>query len=200
MRPKIVILMILILGAFLVTGSGQAQVIREEGVKTIAGILYPDEDTAEWSFASLGGEILFASLDADIYREAPGGGGHETSTSADSGGCSDGGGGCSGDDSGGCSGEGGPGLFYIQVEGPEGVICQANKPAPPPGWMRDPRMACVLPDSRQPVTYIVRVGLKVKGENIQDHYGFLLNVSLRKIAPTGVNIQAAIALSGNYGF
>ena len=202
MRPSILATLVLLIGACLVVSPAQAQVVREDGVKSIAGILVPaSQETAEWTFASLGGVVLFATLDADIYRKAMGG--HETAAAADTGdGCSDTEGGCSDDSSGGCSDEeGGPGLFYIEVIGPSGVLCRADKPAPPPGWMRDPRLACALPVTKVQTTYKVRVGLKVpEDEGVQEYYPFLLNVSLRRIAPLGVNIQSAIGLSGNNGF
>jgi hypothetical protein len=35
---------------------------------------------------------------------------------------------------------------------------------------------------------------------MQPYYPFMLNVSLRKIAPTGVNIQEAFAWSSSGGF
>lgn len=227
MRPWIVVPAAVFIVVCLMVSAGQTQVVREDGVKSIAGFLVPlSQETAEWNFASAGGAILFASLDAEIYREPMGGGGHETGGTGDTGGCADTGGGCSGDtggtpggsgdtgggctdtgggcsggSSGGCSGEGGPGLFFIEVTGPTGVICHVERPAPPPGWMRDPRMACKLPVTSGQTPYTLRVGLKVPhGERVQAYYAFLLNVSLRKIAPTGVNIQAAVAQSGNNGF
>ncbi len=223
MRPRIVVPAAVFIVVCLMVSAGQAQVVREDGVKSIAGFLVPSsQETAEWTFASAGGAILFASLDAEIYREPMGGTDHETGGIGDTGGCADTSGGCSGDtggssdigggcsdtgdgcsggSSGGCSGEGGPGLFFIEVIGPTGVICHVERPAPPPGWMRDPRMACKLPVTRGQTPYTLRVGLKVPhGERAQEYYAFLLNVSLRNIAPTGVNIQAAVALSGNNGF
>jgi hypothetical protein len=164
-----------------------AQVVREAGTKSIAGVLAESLPFAEWTFRSSGGEILFASLDAEIYLTRA----HEepTTTQADDG-CGGGGGGC--------EGEGGPGLFYLSVIGPNGSeICRAERPAPPPGWQRDPRMACVLPD-RRPTTYTLRVGLLGGVEHTQPSYPFLLDVSLRSIAPVGVNVQEAIARSGNH--
>lgn len=154
----------------------------EDARKSIAGVLLPGEqETVEWTFKSSGGEILFASIDAEIYRAKTGE--HETSiTTAASGGCED---------------EGGPGLFYIEVADQSGVICRADKPSPPPGWMRDPRLACKLPTTQVQNTYILRVGLKTSEEQMQPFYAFSLNVSLRGIAPNGVNIQTAIGQSGN---
>jgi hypothetical protein len=199
-----------ILVACLMIGPGRAEVVREDGVKSIAGVLISGttQQTAQWTFKSSGDEILFADLDAEIYRTK---GGHETAVSAATGGDCGGeeggggsgeeGGGC-GEEGGGCGGEGGPGLFYIEVWSGTERLCRADKPAPPPGWMRDPRMSCVLPPTGPPVTYIVVVGLKEHGEESEAGllYPFLLNVSLRRIAPTGVNLQSAIAQSGAKGF
>jgi hypothetical protein len=60
-------------------------------------------------------------------------------------------------------------------------------------------MACVLPgDARGgQTTYKLRVGLLGTGEEPQPFYPFLLNLSLRLIAPTDVNLQEAIARSLN---
>jgi hypothetical protein len=165
--------------------AGNAQVVREDGVKSIAGVLYtqgPQSGGAsQWSFKSAGGEILFASLDADIYRMA---GSHsETAAAASE------------------EEEGGPGLFKLRVLDAYGqTLCMATRTSPPPGWQRDPRMACLLPATGVVASYVVRVELaNPKGELVQPAYPFLLNLSLRKIAPTGTNIQSAIAASGSGG-
>lgn len=183
--------------------SGHAQVVREDGVKSVAGVLVPgSRKTAAWTFKSTGREILFASLDAEIYREPMGGHESEMSVMAEEG-CSGeegGGGGCSGEegDSGECSGEGGPGLFYIEVSNRNGVICYGKRPAPPPGWQRDPRIACMIPYTRSQEVYTLRVGLTNPPEEmLQQYYIFLLNVSLRRIAPAGLSIQQGSAWSIN---
>jgi len=170
-----------------------AQVVREDGAKSIAGVLYtvaaPQVAMAEWTFKSAGGEVMFASLDADIYRiqsEHD----HTVTVVAE-------------EEPGGCSGEeGGPGLFKLKVLDPSGaVLCSASRPAPPPGWQRDPRLACALPVTKGQATYRVRVELaNPEGELTQPFYPFLLNLSLRKIAPSGVNIQEAFAWSSSGGF
>ncbi len=107
------------------------------------------------------------------------------------------GGGCSGEDS-------GPGMFGLSVEkayGDLATLCKASRATPPPGWQRDPRIACVLPAMRSPATYKVRVEfMGRKGETAQPSYPFLLNLSLRKIARSGTNIQSAIATSSAGGF
>jgi len=177
--------------------SANAQVVREDGVKSIAGVLFSDASlgpiVAEWSFKSAGGEIVFASLDADIYRKPMGG--HEephvTTAAADTGG------GCSGED-------GGPGMFKLSVVkayGDLATLCEARRATPPPGWQRDPRIACVLPAMRSPSAYKVRVEfMGAEGETAAPSYPFLLNLSLRKVAPSGTNIQSAIATSSAGGF
>ena len=172
-----------------------AQVVREDGAKSIAGVLYtigPRAGAAsEWTFMSAGGEILFASLDADIYRVMAHGEDHTTTVTAAADAC----GGCSGE-------EGGPGLFKLKVLDAYGqVLCEASRPAPPPGWQRDPRIACALPTTAAQLTYRISVELaNPKGEMVQPAYPFLLNISLRKIAKSGTNIQSAIAASSAGGF
>jgi hypothetical protein len=166
------------------------QVVREDGAKAIAGVLYATNGStaAEWTFKSAGGEVMFASLDADIYRIQTEE--HEGEVAA------------AAEEPGGCSGEGGPGLFKLKVLDASGTeLCSASRPAPPPGWQRDPRLACALPAMKGLVTYRLRVELaNPGGESMQSSYPFLLNVSLRKIAPSGVNIQEAFAWSSSGGF
>jgi hypothetical protein len=171
-----------------------AQVVRESDVKSIAGILNGQNLTASWNFRSAGNEILFATLDADIYRIMTGEDGGHVSTAAETGG------GCSGGEEG-----GGPFRFYIEVKDSAGErICYAERPAPPPGWQRDPRLACVLPVAGEQLSYRLIVGMQRVGEE-EPHamaeggvgHPFILNVSLRRIAPVGTNIQAAIAQSTN---
>jgi hypothetical protein len=168
-----------------------AQVVREDGAKSITGVLYTTNGPAmvEWTFKSAGGEVMFASLDADIYR-IQSEHGHTVTVAAE-------------EEPGGCSGEeGGPGLFKLKILDASGsVLCSASRPAPPPGWQRDPRLACALPVTKGQATYRLRVELaNPEGELTQPFYPFLLNVSLRKIAPSGVNIQEAFAWSSSGGF
>lgn len=170
-----------------------AQVVRESDVKSIAGILNGQNATASWNFKSSGNEILFATLDADIYRMMAGGDDH-VSAAAETGG------GCSGEDEG-----GGQIRFYIEVrDSADQQLCYAERPAPPPGWQRDPRLACVLPAAGEQLGYKLIVGMTRMGEE-EPHvmaaggagHPFILNVSLRRIVPSGTNIQAAIAQSTN---
>lgn len=72
--------------ALLATSSTEAQVVREEGVKPIAGVLgggYPTETL--WIIKSSGNEIIFASLDAEIYRTGAQHGEEESRTPPDAG-------------------------------------------------------------------------------------------------------------------
>jgi len=168
-----------------------AQVVRESDVKSIAGVVYKGGEPVGFTFRSTGGEILFASLSADIYRPSMSHEeGHDTTDTSH-----DEGGGCGGEDEG-----GGPGRFFIEViDGMGAQVCYAERPAPPPGWMRDPRLACVLPYSGVwPVTYTVQVGLKAhEGEeqvlvpSSGKPHAFLLDLSLRKVAVGGTTVLSA---------
>jgi hypothetical protein len=193
--------LVLLAGGCVAAGVAWAEVVREEGVSSIAGALGGSGPAAvEWTFKSSGGEIVFASLDADIYRAGHSGGHEVAAVSAAASGSHEAGG-CSGDD------EGGPGLFCLQVlDDYSQALCHAARPAPPPGWQRDPRLACVLPEARGQADYRLRVALsdgqgscadpQVSGSHSQVH-PFLLNVSRRAIAPSGVSVQTAAAQSGS---
>lgn len=187
-NQRILLMMAILVSACLVGDLGQAQVVREDGADSIAGVLDTAKRQVSWTFRSAGDEILFASLDADIYR-IQSTHDHEQVVTAE-------------EPSGGCGGEdeGGPGLFKLKVLDPTGAeLCSASRPAPPPGWQRDPRLACVLPASKGQVQYTLVVELaNLEGETPAPYYPFLLNVSLRGIAPSGSNIQSAIAQSGNH--
>ncbi len=186
---RLITMMVALASAFPVAAN--AQVVREDGAKSIAGVLSMNGATsAEWTFKSAGGEILFASLDGDIYRKSAHGSEHTVTAAAAAGE--------------GCSDEGGPSAFKIQVVkayGDAGVLCEASRPAPPPGWQRDPRLACELPMMRSQAMYKVRV-VFVQPEDASPGatYPFLLNISLRKVAPSGTTIQSAFAASSAGGF
>jgi len=54
---------------------------------------------------------------------------------------------------------------------------------------------------RTRATYRIRVEFaNPSGETTQPYYPFLLKVSLRRIAPSGTNIQTAVAASSAGGF
>lgn len=197
MKASATILSGLIISCALYAIPVDAQVVRESDVKSIAGMLNGQNPTASWTFRSAGDQILFATLDADIYRMmAAGDDGHAAATEADTGG------GCGGEDEG-----GGAVRFYIEVKDGAGQqVCYAERPAPPPGWQRDPRLACVLPATGGvQLTYSLIVGMTRMGGEEPHTMGaggggghpFILNVSLRRIPPTDTNIQSAIALSKN---
>ncbi len=174
----------------LLAGNGMAQVVREGDVKSIAGVLKyaapPQVSFAEWTFTSSGyGDLLLASLDADIYRmntEV-----HGTVTAAEGG------------SSGGGEEDTGPGVFRLSVIDSAGKeVCAATRAAPPPGWQRDPRMACHLPLTYRAMTYRVRVQLaNVEVDKVQPSYPFVLNLSLRMVAASGIPVESAVAQSAN---
>jgi len=194
MKTRTTLVLLIALGCTAYAAELGAQVVRESDVKSIAGVVYPGGEPVGFTFRSAGGEILFASLSADIYRSSmTHDEGHETTaTTADEGG------GCGGEDEG-----GGPGRFFIEVLDAGGTqLCYAERPAPPPGWMRDPRLACTLPYSGDwRVTYTVQVGLKKhEGEETQElaaasgkPHPFLLDLSLRKIAMNGTPVTSAVS-------
>lgn len=190
MRFKV--LLASLLAICLVQPAGEAQVAKESDATAIAGVLgggFPD--FAEWKLRSGGHEVLFASLEGELYatREHED---HEAAVEEEPGGCED---------------EGGPGRFCLQVIDPGGaIVCEATRPAPPPGWQRDPRLACYLPANGGNVEYTLRVSLTgpegtcpavAVSTSHPNASGFLLNVSLRGVAPSGVQLHQAAARSRN---
>ena len=138
-----------------------------DGGKPIAGVLDEYKPYNEFTFESSGNQVLFAEIKSEIYQtQGRKGGSHETDE-GDEGGCSDGGstggmpGGTSGGTSGGCTdsshtddthdegcgGGGGAGDFCLQVWSPaeNKKLCWAGRPERP-GWQRDPRLACHIPE------------------------------------------------------
>lgn len=193
LKLGVVLLSVSIMGSF-AAPRPSAQVVRESGATSIAGSLGGGAPTsAWWTFKSSGDEILFASLDADIYATRSEH--HEGETAA-----------VEAEEGGGCE-DAGPSRFCLQVLDSYGVVlCQSVRPAPPPGWQRDPRMACLIPPNRVPLTYTVRVSLATaEGGCLSDAGGlpvaearsFLLDLSLRRIAASGVSVQQAAAQSRN---
>ena len=178
------------LAAMLAAAPATAQVVREDGQKSIAGVIGGSHPrAASWTFKSPGGEILFASLDAEIYRNSR----HHDElvvTAAE----------------GGCEEESTP-RFCLQVlDASQAVICEVSRPAPPPGWQIDPRLACALPVTGAQSTYAVRISATVAdgacsppslSPPVATPRPFLLNISLRRIAPSGTSIHQAVAQSGN---
>ncbi len=171
-----------ILLACVVLAMALASPARAGDDNTIAGVLSGNPGCNVYSFDSSGGQILFAEAAAEFYqsrgRSNGGGCDHEESTLTETasvlegsctdegsdGGCTDGGSsvGCSGDDGsthdeGGCScgdSTAGPNDLCLQVVDFSGnKICWAGRPIRP-GWQRDPRLACHLPQEGE---YYLRV-------------------------------------------
>lgn len=186
---------VVVMAAMAGATQAEAQVTREDDVSSLAGLLQAGEGYQDFTFWSRGGEILFADVDADLYQFA----GRRTEDHEDDGG---GGGGGTG-----CEDEGGPGGLCLQVLDRDGhLLCWADRPARP-GWQRDPRLSCPIPESRGWRGYVLRVALR--GEEgacgQTDVYpsvpegGFqpyLLNVSLRRIASPG-DLDRALDRSTN---
>ncbi|MEJ2523281.1 MAG: hypothetical protein P8080_10465 [Gammaproteobacteria bacterium] len=194
-----------------------AQVTRESGTKSIAGVLHDTYNTQDsFGFFSQGGEILFADIDADIFQtNGRMGGDHDDTSHTDS-----------HTDEGGAPAEPGPGEHEDHEEGdgcadggPGGiclqvydrtmgeVICHAGRPMRP-GWQRDPALACPLPARKSNGEYILAVKLGGCGGGYTppeadvpfDVNGpgtttYVLNYSLRGMASDG-HLEAQAAKSG----
>lgn len=187
-----------VLIAFSVAAPGTGQVVREDGVKSVAGVLggFSPGSYDEFTLSSSGGEILFASLDGGIYQTQGRGAGHHESAVGPGVPVA------SAEDA--CSDEGGDQFCLQIVDSTSQVLCWAERPQYP-GWRRDPSLACVLPgDKGKPETYRLRISLA--DENCGDliypsepgdrMIPYVLNVSLRRIAPQGA-LAPAIAASKN---
>jgi len=130
-----------------------------DGGTTIVRIL-DGKGYDDFSFTGSSGEVLFVDMKANVYQmHGRTGGSHESMEMT-----SDpvvvtameGGGGCSGE-------EGGPGGFCVQVLDSAGTaVCWADRPVQP-GWQRDPRLACPLPEDG---LYTLRIFLRGDGENV----------------------------------
>ena len=155
--------------------------VSAEEKKPIARVLDQISGYDEFIFKSSGNEILFAEIESDIYQTRGRKGGSTDSGCSDSshtdeshddtcggnsgGGSGDtGGGGCSDsshtddthDDS--CGGSGGDTAdMCLQVINPDGQkICWAGRPSRP-GWQRDPKLACPLPEGFEGEDFTLRV-------------------------------------------
>lgn len=192
---------LLIASVCLISQAAWAQVDREDGVKSVARVLDGPAGAFfdDFTFRSNHPQILFATIDGDLYQSA-GRPAHEESNAIDQGG--------------GCDEEGGPGGFCLQVlDANQNIICWADRPMRP-GWQRDPRLACPLfPVGPAGERYTLRVSLRGEGEDPcgpgpagiglypepgpdEPEHPYLLDVSLRDIAPEG-DLKPAIAQSSN---
>jgi hypothetical protein len=146
-----------------------------------------------WSFKSGGGEVVFASLSAELYQVNDEHDGHGEAMAP------------AAEEGGGCGGEGGMARFCVQVVDGKGTpVCTAGRPTGTPGWQRDPRLACAIPNGSPSSTYWLRVAVLSHegtcgepGAAINREIPFVLDVSLRPIARSGSQLHAAIAESGN---
>jgi hypothetical protein len=169
-----------------------AQMSRESGVSSVAGVLTAPAGSVYWTFTTYhAGEIMFVTVDGEMYKTM-GAHSHEEATTeplatepvaTDHG------------------EEGGPGRFYIEVQNAATLesVCFGARPAPPPGWMRDPRLACVIAN---PGTYKLIVGLVAHEEGEATGEGkkfpFVANISLRAPALSGQTLPMAVVSSKNH--
>lgn len=176
--------------------TAHAQVVREADTASLARVL--DGDYDEFTFVNSSEAILFADLDAEIFQMQ----GRQTDDHHNEGLTpliNE----AAAEEPGGCSDEGGPGGFCLQVFDAYGeLLCWADRPMRP-GWQRDPRLACPLFSAR-PEVLTLRVSARGDGENpcasVEDYpladdlpmerRIYLLNVSLRSLAPTGPLLRA----------
>ncbi|WP_303722718.1 hypothetical protein [Malonomonas rubra] len=164
-----------------------AQVVREDGVRSLAGTLNTMSDRLDdYQFKSRGNHILFVDLDAELYINKASHHAEDTEPAE-----------AENEES--CEG---PARFILQVYDEYGnLVCHAGKP-PRPGWETDPRMACLLNEEG---TYLLRVGLKneedsTSGISVEEKiFPYLLSVSLRALATDGSpsNMNNALAESRN---
>lgn len=176
--------------------TAQSQMTRESGVSTIAGSLQKTvDDFDDYLVEARGEQVLVVDLDAGAFinksshsGEEPGHDSVTTSVAADE----------TSHEEGGC---GGPGGFTLEVLNADlDVVCTAEKPKSP-GWEADPRMACLLSERGD---YILRVRFATLGGHDEPQgspkvHPYLLNVSLRELAPDGpyVSLDEAIKQSRN---
>ncbi|MEJ2368193.1 MAG: hypothetical protein P8Z49_07565 [Acidobacteriota bacterium] len=177
----------LLAAAGLIGVSMQAQVVRESGAGSVAGVLHKLSDfTIEYTIKADGNQLLIADLDAELFRTT-GGCGEEhaetaTTTATES------------EESCGCDEtDAGPHGFYIEIYKDGLMVGSAGRPTRP-GWERDPRVACLLEEEG---VYAIRIRFVPRGENAPQKVPFLMNVTLRGLAPGGTNLMDALAASKN---
>ena len=180
--------------ALLAPDDVDAQVVREDGVSSLAGLLTSADTEDEYKFRAAAGDIMFVDVDADVYEMVGRSDDHHEMAAA----APDGG----DDHDDGC---GGPGGLILEVVDEAGdVICWADRPARP-GWQRDAALHCLFAADG---FYWLRVALSehdphehaaalTPSEPLADGLvPYLVNVSLRAEAPEGL-LTRAIARSRN---
>ncbi len=173
--------------------SVDAQVVREDGVSSLVGILDSGDTSDEFTFTAASGDIIHADIDADVYELVGRTDDHHelAATEPDD-----------GHDDDGC---GGPGGLVLEILDDAGdVVCWADRPNRP-GWQRDAAVHCPLTEDG---LYRLRIGLSehdphehvaelTPAEPLGDGVvPYLVSVSLRAEAPEG-NLNRAIARSNN---
>ncbi len=185
--------------------TADAQVVREEDVASIAGVLVGSDHVDEFYFEGREGQILFASIDSSIYQNHgrnPGGGSDtgceeeaiEVASEGETCSFPSEGGSCDHDSSGGgCSGsEGGP--LHVKLEllnSSGGRVCHAGRPNFP-GWQRDPRLICVIKFEDDYTLRVMAGGMGNPSPHFEEgppttevEIPYLLSVSLRDIVDGG---------------
>jgi hypothetical protein len=185
--------MLVAVPTLLVPHTVEAQVTRESGVSSLAGVLTSDDTSDQYKFTAKAGDILHADIDSDVYEMVGREDHHELAV-------------VPGPDDGHDDGCGGPGGLVLEVVDAAGdVVCWADRPNRP-GWQRDAAVHCPLVDSG---TYWLRIGLSehdphehaaelTSSESLGEGLvPYIMNVSLRAEAPEGLLARAISASRNN---
>jgi len=170
-----------------------AQVVREEA-RSRSPVNSTRSRRRRWRSrngrsGSAGGEVLFASLDADIYRSwGPPRGRRDRDEVGKKDGWR-------------LQRRRRAGLFRLKVLDAGATSCAPLPPGASAGVARDPRLAMHPPDLAQPGGLPAARGAGLRRRGGRGPFPTLpAHVSIRAIAPSGVNIQEAFARSGAGGF
>lgn len=171
-----------------------AQVVREDGVSSVSGLLTSEDTSDEYKFKASAGDMIRVDVDADVYEMVGRSDDHhEMAAVVDD------------EEDGHDDGCGGPGGLILEILDDDGkVVCWADRPARP-GWQRDAALHCPLMADG---FYWLRIGLSehdphehaadlTASEPLGDDLvPYLVNVSVRAEAPEGL-LTRAIARSRN---
>ena len=155
MNRKIFVLLLFAAGAAALIPNGFARADEEiEKKKPIAAILDSSVGYDEYKFESSGNEILFAEIKSEVYQTMGRMCGSSEGSADSSEGCTDS---THTDETHDESCGGGGDDLCLQVLDPDGrKICWAGRPSRP-GWQRDPRLACPLPEGFENRKFVLRV-------------------------------------------